>query len=302
MNLPDAARPEEGGRCASGLLERSPDPLDFGRNHEKSMIAVELGKFSYRRPKCYDCKDCDGTSLKDSKGEPWRMVLRGSPYKELQMLCGGGPGDLESKLKTLPLSSCDICKRVIDNTLIRWVCESGVDMNNIASTVGDKKIHRPQRENFAETMKGSVTSVCTACISKDGVIDCDICGEVKCSKKHKSYTEENAEHEYATPCEKCKHPVCKYCLIEWSNKCKDDGMPQTTCPFCRQTYEHYTAETAGWTSSLRDGRGGQSNSQFERSNEAREKMQLFWQKMNEGSAKKLRTDAMCIFNPYCIRC
>lgn len=263
-----------------------PDPVDKSQisrpNHEKSIISVGLGRFSYRRPKCSDCKDCDGTSLKDRKGEPWSMVLRGSPYKELQMLCGGKISDWEQKLSNWPLVRCDICNEKIENNSPRWVCESSVDMNNTSDTYEYDNVHRNTMHDNdkIKTSHEPVRSVCTYCISTDGVVECGICGEQKESRKNRGcYSVEKGKLEYATPCAQCKYPVCKFCLIEWSNRCRKNAQ-ETTCPFCRTKYNHYTMKTAGWeTSSLRAGDKSNPQFKFERTPDAVKKIEDLLGKM-----------------------
>ena len=226
----------------------------------------------------------------DSKGQPWRMVLRGSPLTELQILCGGKSNYWYSNLpRDLPEARCDLCRVEIDWNEFRWVCESSVHMDNVSTISGECNVHRPQKSDKTNTLAQPVTSVCMHCISKDGVVDCGICGETKHTRQHRYYTQDGAALEYGTPCTQCEHPVCKYCLIAWSNRCKQNGMTQTTCPFCRTRYDHYTMKSAGWQSSLRSAEDeGQVPS---RSDEASKALESIWQ----------NTQFSNVFNQYHIK-
>lgn len=229
------------------------------------------------------------------------MVLRHSPYNELQILCGAPPNntpvrkkqaggmdwsafdaqkaamygapaqgtwEFDSSLR-LPSVICDMCTAQIPATEIRWVCESSVNMHNVGDRPAPDSVHRA-------TLNGPVASVCKYCISPDGLIDCGICGETKNTTRHRTYKAVNAEFEYDTPCSQCKRPSCKACLILWSKRCIGNGMPSTTCPFCRNKYEHYTAYTAGWQSHHR-GQGQEFEGlPFERSKEAEQKLEETW--------------------------
>lgn len=261
-------------------------------NHEDSLIAVELGKFSYRRPKCSQCKDSHGKSLLDSKNEPWRMVLRLSAWEELQFVYGGEIREFERALNNIKLHPvhCDMCPKEIRSEEPRWVCESSVQVQKLDFfTTRQSKVHR-QRPVSSESeslsiydkMKLPVTSVCIECISKNGVCNCGICGEQKQATIN-VWGKDNLDLQYDTPCPKCQHPVCKFCLLEWSKRCQENGMQYTNCPFCRQQYDHYNLRRAGWVSGLRENDHNLQSvpvHKDRRSSDAKSKLEEKWKKMN----------------------